>query len=52
MWMLANDAGASTTYIRNLILIMKNSYSGGYETLETPNMFLNPSILSLVTISI
>ena len=42
------DAGASTTYIANSILIMKNSDSGGYETLKTPNMFLNPSILSLV----
>ena len=46
------DIGASTTYIGNSILIMENSYSGGCETLETPNMFLNPSILSLVTILI
>ena len=38
------DAGDFTTYIGNLILIMENSYSGGYETLETLNMFLNPSI--------
>ena len=29
---------------------MKNSNSEGRETLETPNMFLNPSILSFVTI--
>ena len=36
----------------NLILIMEHSDSGGYETLETPNIFLNPSILSLVTILI
>ena len=34
------DAGASTTYIGNSILIMENSYTGGYETLETPNIFL------------
>ena len=46
------DAGASTTYIENSILIMENSDLGGYETLETPNMFLNPSILSHVTILI
>ena len=39
-----SDARASTTYTGNSILIMENSYSGGYETLETPNMFLNPSI--------
>ena len=31
---------------------MKNSDSGGCETLETSNMFLNKSILSLVTILI
>ena len=37
-------ARASTTYIGNSILIMKNLDSGGCETLETPNMFLNPSI--------
>ena len=30
----------------------ENSYSGGCETVETPNMFLKPSILSLVTILI
>ena len=46
------DAGASTTHIGNLILIMKNSDSGGCETLETPNIFLFPSILSFVTILI
>ena len=46
------DVGASTTYIENSILIMKNSYLRGCETLETPNMFLNPSILSLITILI
>ena len=38
------DAGASITYIGNSISIMENSYSEGCETLETPNMFLNPSI--------
>ena len=47
-----HNTRASTTFIGNLILIMENSYSGGPETLETPNMFLNPSILSLVTILI
>ena len=31
---------------------MENSDSGGCETLETPNLFLNPSIVSLVTILI
>ena len=46
------DAGASTTYIENSILIMENSDSGGRETLETPNMFQNSSILSLVTVLI
>ena len=44
------DAGASTTCIGNSILIMENSNLGGRETLETQNMFLNPSILSFVTI--
>ena len=42
------DVGASTTNIGNSIFIMENSDSGGFETLETPNIFLNPSILSLV----
>ena len=46
------DERASTTYLGNSILIMENSDSGGYETLETPNMFLNPSIFILVTILI
>ena len=31
---------------------MENSNSGGFETLETPNIFLYPSISSLVTILI
>ena len=31
---------------------MENSDSGGRETLETPNMFQNSSILSLVTVLI
>ena len=31
---------------------MKNSNSGGCETLETPNLFLNPIIMSSVTILI
>ena len=42
-------AEASTTNTRNLILIMENSDFRGCETLETPNLFLNPSIVSLVT---
>ena len=50
--MTINDAGASTTNIENSILIMENSNSEGCETLETPNIFLNPSILSLVNILI
>ena len=44
------DAGASTTFIRNPILIMYNSDSGGCETLETSNIFLFPSVLSFITI--
>ena len=39
---------ASTTNIGNSILIMKNSDSGGCGTLETPNIFLFPSVLSLI----
>ena len=31
---------------------MENSDTGSCETLETPNLFLNPSIMSLVTILI
>ena len=46
------DAGASTTYIGNSILIMGNLDPGVCETLETPNIFQFPSILSLVTILI
>ena len=46
------DARAFTTYTGNSILIMENSYLGGCETLGTPNLFLNPSIVSLVTILI
>ena len=46
------DAGASTTSIENLIFIMENSNLGGFETFETPNIFLFSSILSLVTILI
>ena len=46
------DAGASTTNNGNLIFIMENSFPGGFETLETPNIILYPSILSLVTILI
>ena len=46
------DARASTTYIENSILIMENSDLGGCETLETPNIFIFPSILSFVTILI
>ena len=47
-----NDAGASTTNIGNSIFIMENLDSGGFETLETPNIFLYLSIFSLVTILI
>ena len=46
------DAGASRRFIRNSILIMENSDSGGCETLETPNIFLLPSVLSFITILI
>ena len=42
------DARAFTTYIGNSILIMENSDFGGCETLETPNIFLFPSVLSLL----
>ena len=41
---------ASTTNNENSIFIMENSYLGGFETLETPNIFLYPTILSLGTI--
>ena len=40
--------GAFTTYIGNSILIIENLDLGGCETLETPNMFLNPSIRVLL----
>ena len=46
------DAGASRRFIRNSILIMENSDSGGYETLETSNIFMFPSVLSFITILI
>ena len=46
------DAGASKTFIRNPILIMENSNSGGCETLEKPNIFLYPSVFSFITILI
>ena len=46
------DVGASTTYIGNSILIMEYLDSGGCETLETPNIFLFPSVLSFITILI
>ena len=46
------DSEAYTTFIRNPILIMENSYSGGCESLETPNIFLFPSVLSFITILI
>ena len=39
---------ASTTNIGNSILIMENSDSGGCETLETPTIFLFPSVMSLL----
>ena len=43
---------ASTTKNGNSIFIMENSDFGGFETLETPNIFLYPSISSLVSILI
>ena len=46
------DAGASRRFIRNSILIMENSDLGGCETLETPNIFLFPNVLSFITILI
>ena len=46
------DAGASRRLIRNSILIMENSDSGGCETFETPNIFLFPSVLRFITILI
>ena len=46
------DARAFTTYIGNSILIMENSDLGGCETLETPNIFLFPSVLSFISILI
>ena len=46
------DAKAFTTYIGNSILIMENSDLGGCETLETPNIFLFPNVLSFITILI
>ena len=46
------DAGASTTNNGNSIFIMENLDLRGFEILETPNIFLYPSILSLVTILI
>ena len=42
------DARVFTTYIGNSILIMENSDLGDCETLETPNIFLFPSVLSLL----
>ena len=42
------NARAFTTYIGNSILIMENSDLGGCETLETPNIFLFPRVLSLL----
>ena len=50
--MKTNDAGASTTNLGNSILIMENSDLGVCETSEAPNVFLFPSILSVVTILI
>ena len=47
-----NDAGAFTINLGNLILIMENSNLGVWETFETLNIFLFPSVLSLVTILI
>ena len=46
------DAGAFTPNNGNSIFIMENSYLRFFETLETANIFLYPSILSLVSILI
>ena len=46
------DAGASRRFIRNSILIIENSDSRGCETLEPPNLFMFPSVLSFITILI
>ena len=46
------DAGASRIFIRNSILIMENSDLGGCETLETPNIFMFPSVLNFIIILI
>ena len=43
------DAETSRRFIRNSILIMEKSDLGGYETLETPNIFMFPSVLSFIT---
>ena len=52
LFLLRIDAGASTTNNENSIFILENLNSGCFETLETPNIFLYPSILSLVSILI
>ena len=44
------NSGAYRTFIRNPILIIENSDLRGYETFETPNIFLFPSVLSFITI--
>ena len=49
---LGIDAGASTKNNENSIFNMANSDSRGFDTLETPNIFQYPNILSLVTILI
>ena len=48
----SSDVGAFTTNLGNSILIIENSDSGVCKTLETPNIFLFPSILSFFTILI
>ena len=52
MFPLKNEVGASTTNIENSFFIMETSDLGGCKTLETPNLFLNPCIVSLVIIYI
>ena len=42
-WILWSSAGTSIIYIENSILIMEILNSGGCETLEILNMFLNLS---------
>ena len=46
------DVESFKRFIMNSILIMENSDSRDSKTLETPNIFLFPSVLSFITILI